>query len=208
MIVLLIAPTNDKDGMLYLSVDSKIKSIMNKIVKWVLIVLAALTLLLFLGYRYMLSETKKHSPEQNLAYKIQDLELKLYYSQPSKKGRDIFGGLVPYGEVWRTGANEPSTFTTNQEISFGGVQVPAGTYSLWTIPGEREWTVILNDGEYDWGVSMQGGASRLEENDVASVVVPVQELDREIEKLTIEIKENPTRLYLAWDTQSVSVMID
>lgn len=194
--------------MLYLRGDSKIKRVMNKVVKWVLIITGVLIVLLFFGYRYMLSETKKHSPEQNLEYKIQDLELKLFYSQPSKKGRDIFGALVPYGEVWRTGANEPTTFATNQSISFGGVQIPAGTYTLWTIPGEKEWTVILNNGKYDWGVSMKGVASRIAENDVAAVVVPVQELSRAEEKLNIIIEENPTRLVIAWDTRSVSVDIE
>jgi hypothetical protein len=194
--------------MLYLPVVSKIKRVMNNVVKWVLIVTGVLVVVMFFGYRYMLSETKKHSPQQNLEYKIQDLELKLNYSQPSKKGRDIFGALIPYGEVWRTGANEPSTFATNKNISFGGVKVPAGSYSLWTIPGEKEWTVILNNGKYDWGVSMQGVASRIAENDVAAVVVPVQELNQEVEKLTIEIIENPTRLNLAWDKTSVSVSIN
>jgi hypothetical protein len=206
--MLLIPQTIDNYGMLYLPIVFKIKRVMNKIVKWILIVIAVIAVLLFFGYRYMLSETKKHSPEQNLEYKIQDMELKLYYSQPSKKGRDIFGALVPFGEVWRTGANEPSTFATNKTISFGGVQVPAGTYSLWTIPGERKWTVILNNGKYDWGVSMQGVASRIADNDVASVVVPVQELNQEVEKLTIEINENPTRLDIAWDKTSVSVPIN
>lgn len=181
---------------------------MNKVLKWVAIIIGALLILLFLGYRYMLSETKKHSPEQNLEYKIQDVEFKLNYSQPSKKGREIFGALVPYGEVWRTGANEPSTFTTSKAISFGGVQVPAGTYSLWTIPGEKEWTVILNNGSYDWGVSMKGVASRIAENDVATVVVQAKELNDVVEKLTIEINDNPTRLDLMWDKTAVSVLIE
>jgi hypothetical protein len=181
---------------------------MNKVVKWVLIIIGALLLLGFLGYRYMLSETKKHSPEQSLEYKIQDVEFKLNYSQPSKKGRDIFGALVPFGEVWRTGANEPSTFSTNRAISFGGVKVQPGTYSLWTIPGEKEWTVILNNGKYDWGVSMKGVASRIAENDVAAVAVPAAQLNEEVEKLTIEINENPTRLDLMWDRTSVSVLIE
>lgn len=182
---------------------------MKKIIKWSLIVIGSIAILLSAGFMIMKSLTKKHSPEVNVALKINDLEMEVFYCQPSKKGREIFGGLVPYGEVWRTGANEPSTFTTNKEISFGGVAVAPGTYSLWTIPGSEKWTVILNNGEYGWGVSgMDGSASRDEQFDVAVVVVAVQELSEVVEKLNIVLIENPTRLELMWDKTKIAVTIE
>ena len=66
------------------------------------------------------------------------------YSRPSMKGREIFGALVPYGNVWRTGANSATKITFGEPVSFGGVMVKEGSYSLYTIPGERAWTIILN----------------------------------------------------------------
>jgi hypothetical protein len=181
---------------------------MNKVLKWILIVTALLLVVMFVGFKYMQSQTKKHSPENNVALKVNGLEMSVFYNQPSKKGRDIFGALVPYGEVWRTGANEATTFTTNQSINFGGIMVDPGTYTLWTIPGEEKWTVILNKGEYGWGVSMKGVASRVPEKDVASVVVASEKLDAVVEKFTIELNENPVRLDLMWDLTKVSVPIE
>src|SRR6476660_6493757 len=70
--------------------------------------------------------------------------VKVTYGQPSKKGREIFGKLVPFGQVWRTGANEASEITFNKDVTVGGKPVKAGTYTLFTIPKETEWTVILN----------------------------------------------------------------
>jgi hypothetical protein len=156
----------------------------------------------------MQSQTKKHSPEQNVALKVNDLELSVFYNQPSKKDRVIFGELVPYDEVWRTGANEATTFTTNKSINFGGIMVDPGTYTLWTIPGREKWTVILNKGEYGWGVSMKGVASRVAEKDVAAVVVASEQLNNVVEKLTIELNDNPVRLDLMWDLTKVSVPIE
>jgi len=181
---------------------------MNKVLKWFLIVTAVLLVVMFVGFKYMQSQTKKFSPENNVALRVNDLEMSVFYNQPSKKGREIFGGLVPYGEVWRTGANEASTFTTNKAIKFGGIMVDPGTYTLWTIPGEEKWTVILNKGEYGWGVSMKGVASRVPEKDVAAVIVASERLNSVVEKFTIELKENPMSLDLMWDLTKVSVPIE
>ena len=100
------------------------------------------------------SQTKKHSPEQHITHNQGDLELKVFYCSPSKKDRKIFGELIPYGEVWRTGANEASTFTTNKDLSIDGKTLAKGTYTLWTIPGETTWDLIFNSEMYDWGVKL------------------------------------------------------
>ena len=95
---------------------------------------------------------KKSSPEKSVTYSKGEMKLDLFYCSPSKKDREIFGGLVPYNEVWRTGANEASTFTTNKDLMIAGQPLPAGKYTLWTIPNETSWKVIFNDIMYGWGV--------------------------------------------------------
>lgn len=76
---------------------------------------------------------------------------KITYSQPSKKGRDIFGGLVPYGQVWRTGANETTELSTTGDITIGGNKLGKGTYAVYAIPGANEWTIVLNSKVGTWG---------------------------------------------------------
>ena len=88
-----------------------------------------------------------------VTYTQGDLQLDVFYCSPSKKGRKIFGELVPYGEVWRTGANEATTFTTNKDLIIDGKKLVTGNlYSIWTIPEEDSWTIIFNNKMYNWGV--------------------------------------------------------
>jgi hypothetical protein len=82
---------------------------------------------------------------------IDGVDVSLEYGRPNVKGRDIWGGLVPYGEVWRTGANEATTITFSSPVMIEGEALPAGTYALFTIPGEDEWTVIFNETVEQWG---------------------------------------------------------
>ncbi|OON65665.1 hypothetical protein B0919_23600 [Hymenobacter sp. CRA2] len=77
--------------------------------------------------------------------------IEMVYARPSKRGRDVFGKLVPYGEVWRTGANSSTRIKFGEEVKFGGQVVPAGTYALFTIPDPKEWTIILNKDTSQWG---------------------------------------------------------
>src|SRR5689334_24322546 len=84
------------------------------------------------------------SPTSTLKQRVGLTDIEIVYSRPGVKGRRIFGGLVPYGEIWRTGANAATKVTFSTSVKFNGVDVPAGSYSLFTIPGEKEWTVILN----------------------------------------------------------------
>lgn len=82
---------------------------------------------------------------------VDGVDVSLAYGRPNVNGRDIWGGLVPYGEVWRTGANEATTITFSSDVTIEGEPLPAGTYSLFTIPGEEEWTVIFNETAQQWG---------------------------------------------------------
>jgi hypothetical protein len=82
---------------------------------------------------------------------IDGVDVSLEYGRPNVNGRDIWGGLVPYGQVWRTGANEATTITFGSDVTVEGEALPAGTYSLFTIPGADEWTVIFNKTAAQWG---------------------------------------------------------
>ena len=177
-----------------------------KFLKWFLIVVVLLGVAGYGGLKYLTSQTKKASPEDIVEYKSEDLTLSIFYCRPYKKNREIFGGLVPYDEVWRTGANEATTFTTNKDITFEGKQVEPGTYTLWTIPQEKEWTIILNNKQYDWGVSWGGVASREPEYDVVKIKVPTQNLEKEVEQFTIAFEQD-VNLTLSWDKTKVSVPI-
>ena len=96
-------------------------------------------------------KSKRESPPATVTQKVGDATIKINYSQPSMKGRKIFGGLVPYGKVWRTGANEATTFETTEDLIINGKKLPAGKYALFTIPGEDEWVVIFNSVHDQWG---------------------------------------------------------
>ena len=99
---------------------------MPKILKGLLIGAALLAVIGYFGFGYMKSQTKRASPELVSTYKLDDVEIKVDYSRPSKKGRVIFGELVPYGKVWRTGANEATTFSTSKDIKVGGLPLAMG----------------------------------------------------------------------------------
>ena len=181
---------------------------MPKFLKGLLIGATVLALLGYFGMGYMKSQTKKASPEEVNTFLVNGLDITVDYSRPSKKGRVIFGDLVPYGQVWRTGANEATTIAFDGAIRFGGIPVAAGTYTLWTIPEADRWTVILNNKMYSWGVTYGGEAQRDPAADVAKVEVPV-ERGPLFEQFTISVEREPeTALQLAWDEVRVRVPIE
>jgi hypothetical protein len=132
------------------------------------------------------------------------------YSSPRAKGRKIFGGLVPYGQVWRAGANEATTLTTNTAISVGGKTVSAGTYTLFTIPNADKWTLIIskttkNDkGGPLWGTNYAG-----EGQDLARTDMKVSSLPAAVENFTIALDKlgNGASLRMDWETTRASVEI-
>jgi hypothetical protein len=187
-----------------------------KTFKWVGgILLALLLLFYFVGMPVMREQTKKISPEKTEHYEQDGLTLTVTYSSPSKKGRTIFGGLVPYGKVWRTGANEPTRFITSTNLTVGGQTLPAGDYSVWTIPGETQWTVIFNKEIPDWGVtliSLGKETTRKPESDVLQINVPVDALPETVEDFEISfvsgVPGNTLYLQFAWDTVRVRVPLN
>lgn len=91
------------------------------------------------------------SPTAKISQKVGLTDVEINYSRPGMKGRKIFGDLVPFGEIWRTGANSSSKITVSDNVKIGGQDVPAGTYALYTIPGKEEWTVIIHKYLENWG---------------------------------------------------------
>jgi Protein of unknown function (DUF2911) len=184
-----------------------------KIILWISGILIALVLIfMFVVGPIMKKNTKKYSPEQNITFTQNDLQIDLFYSSPAKKGRVIFGGLVPYDEVWRTGANEATTFTTNKDLSIDGKTLPAGKYSLWTIPGKESWQIIFNDNMYDWGVRWQDSkAMREAKFDKLIATAVVSESITSKENFAINVVETPSRelvLLFSWDQVVVPLPFD
>jgi len=172
-------------------------------------------LVILLLFRFVIGpvikiQTKKHSPEQDITYHQGDLEINVFYCSPIKKNRVIFGELIPYGKVWRTGANEASTFSTNKDLIINGKELAKGVYTLWTIPDENSWQIIFNSEMYDWGVKYTDQtASRDSVNDALIVTVPVSKSLTITESFTISFSETEagTLMILAWDTTVVPVLL-
>ena len=131
----------------------------------------------------------------------------MFYNRPSKKGREVFGALVPFNEVWRTGANEATTFTTNKTLMVDGMELPIGTYTLWTVPKDSVWQVMFNTKEYPWGVDEQMKPMRDPKFDIMEFEVPVKTLDEVVEQFTIAFDNTTDRLKLtmAWDLTKIEV---
>lgn len=182
---------------------------MKKSYKTALKIAGALVVLILVILFFQRYSTKAHSPEEIVNYEDNSLELEIFYNRPSKKEREIFGSLVPYGEVWRTGANEATTFTTNQDLLIDGSILSAGKYTLWTIPMENSWKVIFNSSMYPWGINNDGLAYRDPEFDVLVLEAPVRELDETVEQFSIyfEKKNDLTFMNFAWDRTQVTLPI-
>jgi hypothetical protein len=181
---------------------------MKKFFKWTAIIVGSLIVILFAAASFLNYQTKKASPEATVETKKDGKEISVFYCRPSKKGREIFGGLVPYDKIWRTGANEATTFTSNKDLLINGQTLPAGKYTLVTIPGKEEWTVIWNSKQYSWGIKFSGEPISEREFDVLQVKVPVQNLNEAVEMFTISFEgENSLDLAFAWDKTKVVVPI-
>lgn len=150
------------------------------------------------------SQDQRISPLNQVTSRYKDTYLKIVYSQPSKKGREIFGKLVPYGEVWRTGANEATELTVTTDILIDTKVLTAGTYSLFTIPGETAWTIILNSDLGLWGAYNYNP-----KKDILRFEVPVERMQDPKEAFTISIDSinDKAELFLMWDRTRVRIRI-
>ena len=147
----------------------------------------------------------RKSPLAIVTMKYEDTYVKVTYSQPHKRGRKIFGELVKYGEVWRTGANEAAEITLTGDLIIQTKTLKAGTYSLFTIPNESEWTIIFNKQLGQWGAY-----NYHEPSDILRITIPTQDTKDVIyESFTIsfEQKNEIADMLLIWDKTKVAIPI-
>lgn len=184
---------------------------MNKFLKWTLITLSVIAIGLFL-YSYFVEDvfSKRLSPKDTVKFELNDTKLSVFYNRPSKRNREIFGALVPYNEVWRTGANEATTFSTNKDLMIEGIYMPKGEYTLWTVPHDTSWNIIFNTKQYPWGVDEQMRPMRESQFDLLDVEEPVQHLDKPVEQFTIGF-DNTTdnlKMTLVWDKTKIEIPLE
>jgi hypothetical protein len=136
-----------------------------------------------------------------------DSYLKIVYSQPHKKGREVFGKLVPYEQVWRLGANEATEVTVTRDVFVAGQNLPAGTYSMFAIPYKDNWIIIFNRDLGQWG-----SYNYNEKNDMLRVVAPVKQIENNLvfEPFTIKVEQtnNKATILFMWDRTQASLSVD
>jgi len=150
-------------------------------------------------------KSKRPSPPANAECKFSDGKtVKIDYSSPRAKGRKIYGGLVPYGQVWRSGANEATTFVTDSPVVVGGQTVPAGSYTLFTVPEADKWTLVLSKKTGEWGTDYPGQGE-----DLARIPMTVSKTASQVENFTISFDQSGSKctLHLDWENTRASVDI-
>lgn len=146
------------------------------------------------------SQKKMKSPPAKATGEINGVNIEINYHQPSARGRTIMGELVPYGQVWRTGANNATTISFSDDVSIEGETLSKGTYALFTIPGKDEWTIIFNKTANQWGAFNYD-----ESQDILRVKVEPEKADKFVETFTINIDEED--IVLAWENTEVKVKV-
>jgi hypothetical protein len=147
----------------------------------------------------------KPSPAANAECQLSGgKSVKIAYSSPRMKGRKIFGGLVPYGQVWRAGANEATTFVTDSDITVGGTKVPAGSYTLFAVPNADKWQLVISKKTGEWGTAYPGP-----DQDLARIDMKVSPLSSPMENFTISFDHSNSGciLSLSWESTKASVDI-
>ena len=126
------------------------------------------------------------------------------YSSPRAKGRKTFGDLVPFGEVWRTGANEATTFVTTANLTIGGKDIPAGNYTMFTVPAQDKWTLIINKTTGEWGIPY-----KYESAELARADMTVSKTSGPVENFTISFHEMGTgcHMYMDWENTRATIEI-
>ena len=150
-------------------------------------------------------QSKRPSPSAQAQCKFSDGKtIKTDYSSPRVKGRKIFGGLVPYGQVWRTGANDATTLVTDTSVRIGDKDVPAGSYTIFTIPNADKWTLIISKKTGEWGIPYPG-----EGEDFVRVDMRVSQLPSPVENFTIGFDQTGSTcaMHLDWEQTRASVDI-
>ena len=153
----------------------------------------------------MKDKSQRPSPPAQAQCKFSDgKNITVNYSSPRTKGRKIFGDLVPFGEVWRTGANEATTFVSTAGLSIGGKDIPAGNYTMFTVPNQDKWTLIINKKTGEWGIPY-----KYESDELARADMSVSKTSGPVENFTISFHEmgNGCHMYLDWENTRATIEI-
>ena len=152
----------------------------------------------------------RKSPLDSLTFTVAGKEVKVCYGRPSARGRRMLGGeAVPYGKLWRTGANEPTIFSTPIPLSIAGVEVKPGVYSLYTVPGSREWEIIVNRSTEQWGEESRY-TPEVKAQEVGRGKVKSETTKTPVETFTISAEPNgkkATALVLEWEKTRVRIPV-
>jgi hypothetical protein len=167
------------------------------------------SLVMLIGVMAMAQQTpedksKRPSPPATAEVTLKNKKITIDYSRPSLKGRKVGQELAPYGKVWRTGANEATALNTEIDLNIGGAKVPAGKYTLYTLPSEGTWKLIINKQTGQWGTKYD------ESQDLARVDMKKTALPQSVEQFTISFEkkgENAADLNLDWENTRVSVEV-
>jgi hypothetical protein len=149
-------------------------------------------------------KSQRPSPPATTECTIQGKKVTISFSRPSMKGRKVMGELVPYGKVWRTGANEATTLTSETGLNIGGAKVPAGTYTLYTLPSEGTWKLIINKQTGQWGTVYN------QDQDLARVDMKKEEIVVPVEQFTISLDQDDNDsadLILEWEKTRLTVKV-
>ena len=149
-------------------------------------------------------KSKRPSPPATADVTLKGKKISIDYSRPSLKGRKVGQELAPYGKVWRTGANEATTFTTEADLNIGGTKVPAGKYTLYSLPSDGTWKLIISKQTGQWGTEYH------EDQDLARIDMKKSPLPQNVEQFTISFdkkSESAAELNLDWENMRVSVAV-
>jgi hypothetical protein len=149
-------------------------------------------------------KSKRPSPPATADVTLKGKKITIDYSRPSLKGRKVGQELAPYGKVWRTGANEATALTTETDLNIGGTKVPAGKYTIYSLPSDGTWKLIINKQTGQWGTEYH------EDQDLARIDMKKSPLSQPVEQFTISFdkkSENTAELNLDWENTRVSVTV-
>ena len=166
----------------------------------ILLIVAVVLVAAFFGFKAF---TKTKSPAAVAKSDANGVSVQVDYCQPYKKGRKIFGEVVPFGKVWRTGANEATIIDLKQDVKIADKPLKAGKYTLWTMPTEGNWTIIINSETGQWGTNYDGT------KDILKVEVPSAKMAETLEQFKIDFKDatGGTDMILRWENTEVAVPI-
>jgi hypothetical protein len=153
------------------------------------------------------SFSRRASPLATVTFSVDGRPVKVCYSRPSARERVIFGGLVPFGRLWRTGANEPTRIFTSSDIRLGGIELRAGRYSVYSRPGATEWEIFASRSTFHWGNEI---SESVRAREVGQTTIPVQTLDSPVEQFTVRPITTPAgvTLLIEWEHTRVALPIE